>query len=275
MRLDRADISAILELLREVSSRDIMPRFRHLSPAMIRQKTGRLDQVTEADEAAEAALAQGLRALFPGTDIIGEEQAAADPSCLALIEGDRPVFIIDPIDGTGNYAADLPLFGVMVTLVHRNRTLAGFIHDPVGDDTAIGLVDEPAWIEQRDGGKAPLQVAPPVPVGQMAGAISWRFLPEPYRTRIMNRLDRVAASWDYRCAAHQYRMLAGGHCEIQLFGRTLPWDHAAGVLIHRQAGGYAAKFDGAPWLPSDRAGGLILAPDQASWLALHEALIGL
>ncbi|OYV54179.1 MAG: hypothetical protein B7Z71_13855, partial [Acidocella sp. 21-58-7] len=123
-----------------------------------------------------------------GTDIIGEEQAAADPSCLALIEGDRPVFIIDPIDGTGNYAADLPLFGVMVALVHRNRTLAGFIHDPVGDDTAIGLVGEPAWIEQRDGDKALLQVAPPVPVGQMAGAISWRFLPEPYRTRIMNRL---------------------------------------------------------------------------------------
>ncbi len=267
------EIDAVLALLRAVSAREIMPRFRHLASSDVRTKSGPLDPVTVADEAAEKALAAGLLALFPQADVIGEEAVAADPALLRRLKEKGPVWVIDPIDGTSNYAADLPLFGVMLALVEADEVLAGFIHDPVGDDTAVAVQGGGAWMVARDGARKPLHVAPAVPVQAMTGFISWRYLPEPQRSYVLQRLDRLASVMDFRCAAHQYRMLAAGHCHAQLFRRLLPWDHAAGYLLHKEAGGYARRFDGAEYRPSEIEGGLLLAPDAASWQALERALL--
>jgi fructose-1,6-bisphosphatase/inositol monophosphatase family enzyme len=267
------DIDAVLALLRAVSADEIMPRFKHLSAADQRTKSGPLDPVTVADEAAERALGAGLKALFPDADVIGEEAVAAHPELLGRLKEAGPVWVIDPIDGTANYASDLPLFGVMLALVERDEVLAGFIHDPVCDDTALAMAGGGAWIVTRDGSRKRLRVAAPVPVKQMTGSVSWRFLPQPLRSHVMSRLDRLGAATDYRCAAHQYRMLAAGHCDMQLFRRLYPWDHAAGFLLHREAGGYARKFDGSAYRPSEIDGGLLLAPDEVSWNALHRELL--
>jgi fructose-1,6-bisphosphatase/inositol monophosphatase family enzyme len=53
----------------------------------------------------------------------------------------------------------------------------------------------------------------------------------------------------------------------------MPWDHAAGWLIHREAGGHTAHFDGSAYRPANRSGGLISAPDEASWRAVRDALL--
>jgi fructose-1,6-bisphosphatase/inositol monophosphatase family enzyme len=94
------------------------------------------------------------------------------------------------------------------------------------------------------------------------------------RQRVASRLPLLAASWDYRCAAHQYRMLADGHCHYLMFTRLMPWDHAPGWLLHREAGGFAAQFDGTPYrAATDFEGGLICTPDEASFHALRDALL--
>jgi fructose-1,6-bisphosphatase/inositol monophosphatase family enzyme len=273
MSLAPAEINAVINLLREVSATEIMPRFRKLGAEDIRLKSGPQDPVTVADEAAERALGTGLRKLFPDCDVIGEEAVADNPDLLKRLSRPGRVWVVDPIDGTANYASDLPLFGVILALVEADEILAGFIHDPVGDDTAIAIAGGGAWMQTREGARKPLRVSQPLPIGQMTGSISWRFLPQPLRSRVMSRLDRLAAAPDYRCAAHQYRMLAAGHAQVQLFRKLLPWDHAAGVLLHREAGGYSARFDGSPYLPSATHGGLILAPDATSWLELRKALL--
>lgn len=267
------EIAAVIALLREVSAAEIMPRFRHLGAGDVRDKTGPLDQVTVADEAAERALDAGLRALFPGDDVLGEEAVSADFSRLERLRAPGRVWVVDPIDGTANFAAELPLFGVMAALVEEDRVLAGFIHDPVGDDTAVAIAGGGAWMLARDGARRRLRVAAPVPVAQMVGSMSWRYMTEPLRSHVLHRLDRLAAVTDYRCAAHQYRMLSAGHCHVQMFQKLLPWDHAAGFLLHREAGGYARQFDGGEYRPSVIGGGLLLAPDAASWEALAAAVL--
>jgi fructose-1,6-bisphosphatase/inositol monophosphatase family enzyme len=68
-------------------------------------------------------------------------------------------------------------------------------------------------------------------------------------------------------------MLAGGHCHAQMFRKLLPWDHAAGFLLHQEAGGYGRRFDGWAYTPSNIDGGLLLTPDAASWEELAEALL--
>jgi fructose-1,6-bisphosphatase/inositol monophosphatase family enzyme len=273
MMLGQAEITSIVSLLREVSAAEIMPRFRHLGAADVRTKSGPLDPVTVADEAAEKALIAGLKLLFPETDIIGEESAAADPDLLKRLSQPGLVWVIDPIDGTANYASDLPLFGIMLALVDADKILAGFIHDPVGDDTAIATLGGGAWMLSRDGSRKPLYAALPAPVNRMNGAISWRFLSEPLKSRVVSRMSKLAATFDLRCAAHQYRMIAAGHCQMMLFRKTLPWDHCAGVLLFTEAGGYAARYDGTRYRPSETSGGLLLAPDKASWKELHKALL--
>ncbi|MGO9818756.1 MAG: inositol monophosphatase family protein, partial [Acidocella sp.] len=59
----------------------------------------------------------------------------------------------------------------------------------------------------------------------------------------------------------------------QMFRKLMPWDHAAGWLLHREAGGYSRHFDGSEYRPSNLSGGLLLAPDATSWEALAEALL--
>jgi len=265
--MTEAELADLVALIRDVGRTEIMTRFRRLGPGDVHEKTGPLDLATVADEAGEAALAAGLRRLFPGCVVVGEEAASADPARLDEIAEADLCCIIDPIDGTFNYAAGVPMFGIMVAVVQRGQTVGAVIHDPVMDDTATALAGSGAWLVGRR-----LRVAAPAPANEMAGNVSWRFMPEPMRSTVCARLPRLGGAWDFRCAAHQYRMAAAGSCHFLVFHRLLPWDHAAGVLLHTEAGGYSARLDGTPYSPARFDGGLICAPDRACWEALRGEL---
>jgi fructose-1,6-bisphosphatase/inositol monophosphatase family enzyme len=258
-------------LLRDAARAEIMPRFRNLSAHEVRQKSSPMDLVTEADEAAERMIARGLRQVFPHAVVVGEEATGRDPSLLNRLADADLAFLIDPVDGTKNFASGLPLFGVMVAAVIRGEVVASWIHDPVGNDTVVAIRGEGAWIEQSSG-RVALQVALPVPIQEMSGCASWHHMPEPTRSAVAANLARFAAVSCYRCAAHEYRMAAAGHCHFLVYSKLMPWDHAAGWLLHREAGGYSARFDGSSYGPALREGGIICAPDAESWQAIHEVL---
>lgn len=272
--ISAAQAAEVAALLRHAARSEILPRFRRLTQGAVRTKSGPLDLVTDADEAAERVIEAGLARLFPGCAVIGEEAAEADPRVLDRLAGAELAFVVDPVDGTANFASGTPLFGSMAAAVVRGEVVAGWIHDPLGDDTAMALRGEGAWIADAEGRHiADLRVAAPVPVERMVASISWSYLKEPLRARVASRLPRFAAVVGFRCSAHEYRLTAGGHAHVQLYNRLMPWDHLPGWLIHREAGGYAARFDGSPYSPLHRDGGLICAPDRASWEAVQEALL--
>jgi len=272
--IDTRLATEVAALIRRAARAEIMPRFRRLTRAAVRVKTNPLDLVTDADEHAERVIHAGLETLFPGCVVVGEEAVAGDPAVLDRLADAELAFVVDPVDGTANFAAGVPLFGSMVAAVLRGEIVAGWIHDPLGDDTAIALRGEGAWLEDPQGAKVTdLRVAPPAPLASMVGAISWAYLNEPERSRVAGRLPRLAAAVGYRCSAHEYRLVAGGHAHVLLYNRLMPWDHAPGWLIHQEAGGYAARFDGSGYSVRTRTGGLICAPDRASWEAAREALL--
>ncbi len=273
MTFSRSDLAAVEALLREAAVAEILPRFRRLDPTAIRAKTGPQDLVTDADEAAERHIAAGLRARFPGCVVVGEEATAADPRLLDAVGTADLAFLVDPVDGTANFAAGMPLFGVMAAAVMRGEVVAAVIHDPLGDDSALALRGEGAWIETADGRRSDLRVARPAAPAQMVGCASWRFLPPEQRGRVNRNLASVAGSFNFRCAAHEYRLAATGNCHFLLYGRLMPWDHAPGWLLHREAGGFSARFDGSPYRPSLTSGGLICAPDEAGFHALRALLL--
>jgi fructose-1,6-bisphosphatase/inositol monophosphatase family enzyme len=273
MTFDHRDLAIVSDLLRDAARTEVMPRFRRLDAGAVRAKTGPLDLVTVADEAAERRITAGLLRHFPGCVVVGEEAASADASVMDALATADLAFVVDPIDGTSNYAAGIPLFGVMAAAVMQGHVVAAAILDPLCDDMALALRGEGAWTENPDGRSGDLRVAAPAPVAQMTGHISWRYLPETERSPVCANLPRLAGTWDFRCAAHQYRMVSAGSTHVVMFNRLLPWDHAPGWLLHREAGGYAARFDESPYMPAHNSGGLICAPDRASWLAVRAALL--
>ena len=118
---------AVHGLMREASERAIMPHYQSLSPDQIDAKAAD-DVVTIADHEAEAILSEGLAKLLPEAAIVGEEACHADPALMDRL-GDDLCWIIDPLDGTNNFAFGKPPFGVLVALAEKGETVAGWIYD--------------------------------------------------------------------------------------------------------------------------------------------------
>ena len=274
MGFSETDLMQVAAILREAARVEIMPRFRALRPEDVRSKSGKQDLVTVADVAAEARIAQACQAAFPGVMMVGEEAAAGEPGLIAGLRGAAFAIVVDPIDGTSNFAAGLPLFGVMAAVVVNGACVGGVILDPVCDSFSWALAGQGAFERAADGSEVPLHVAPPVPVADMVGMVSWRFMPPALRAVVPGRMTRLSQSWDHRCAAHEYRLMLAGHSDVVVFNRLMPWDHLAGALLVREAGGYAARFDGSAYVPGDVDGGLICAADADAWAAVRQAIIG-
>jgi fructose-1,6-bisphosphatase/inositol monophosphatase family enzyme len=261
------DIDRVSALVRDTALSVVLPRFEHLAAAEIHQKAAG-DLVTIADLEAEAALTPALAAILPGSLVVGEEATAKDPGILGRLDGDDPVWLIDPVDGTANFAAGMPLFAVMVALCRGGAVLASWIYDPVKDLMATAEEGGGAWANGTR-----LHVAEEERPDRMSGAVSIRFGNRHLVRRIAGRSNLVGSVFSFRCAGQEYMALATGRAHFALYHRLLPWDHAPGYLLHREAGGFSRRLDGSAYSPRIHDGGLLLTPDEASWMSLHAALI--
>jgi fructose-1,6-bisphosphatase/inositol monophosphatase family enzyme len=124
------DTAAVAAAIVEAAQSAALPRFQNLQAHEIKEKAPG-DLVTAADLATERALNLALAALLPGSVMVGEEAVAENPGLLAALRGDGACWLIDPIDGTINYAHGVPLFATMVALVVRGEVVGGWIYDPV------------------------------------------------------------------------------------------------------------------------------------------------
>jgi fructose-1,6-bisphosphatase/inositol monophosphatase family enzyme len=263
------DVTALADLLRRAAQAEILPRFRRLGGGDVRAKTEATDLVTEADEKAERMIKAEVARLWPDAVFVGEESVAADPALVKKIEGSDLAIIVDPVDGTFNFASGIPAFGVMASVIVKGETVAGIIFDPMGDDWVMAEKGAGAWLKRPSGEAERLSVAAPVALEQMVGMASTGYLPGEKKAEILGNLAKVRFLTNYRCAAHEYRTFAGGHVHYLMYNKMMPWDHLAGTLISQEAGGYAARFDGSAYLPHHLEGGLLIAPDKASWDVLR------
>ena len=250
--------AAVTDLIRRTARDVVMRRFRQLSTDHIEEKAPG-DLVTVADREAEAMLAEGLAAIDREAAIVGEEAAAADPAVLDRLARDR-VWIVDPIDGTHNFAHGQPPFGIMVALVEGSETVAGWIHDPVQDRLCHAVRGGGAFVDGCRITACPTGETPPV------YALSLLFIDPAERAAVKAKAAPHYRLVDIpRCAAEQYPRLALGQNDLAYFQRTLPWDHAAGALWLNEAGGKAARTDGTTYRPGDGRSGMFAASSPALW----------
>ena len=260
------NLDQVSAFLRETAEEDILPRYRGLADEDVMEKKPG-DLVTVADIDAERRLSRLLTDHVPGSVVVGEEGVHRDAGLLDALTGEDPVWIIDPVDGTQNFADGKPPFVTIVAYVIQGATRAAWIHDPVNDNTAVAERGSGAFI-----GSSRLTVAAGDEVSKMTGLINSSAYGRQFRDVVRAKKQAFADIIRYGCAGHAYRRLAAGRRHFSIYNRLWPWDHAAGILLHAEAGGYSARVDGGVYRATDRVQGLLSAPDEATWHRIDDFL---
>jgi fructose-1,6-bisphosphatase/inositol monophosphatase family enzyme len=256
------------ELIREVAATIVLPRFRRLNSGEVHAKSPG-DLVTIADQESERALTAGLTALLPGSAVVGEEAVAADPAVLRRVGDGGAVWIVDPVDGTNNFAAGKTPFAVMVALLRDGVPSAAWILDVVGDRMTVAEAGSGAYI---DGVRVKTRTDDPG-VHELHGVVAQKYLPDDLRTRSAANAHRLAGvNAGHHCAGYEYPAVATDEQQFALFWRVLPWDHVPGSLILREAGGTVLHLDGSAYHPVDSERGLLVAPNADVWHTVRDTL---
>lgn len=256
----------VLELMRTVTEEVILPRFRNLASHEVIEKAAD-DLVTVADREAEAALEEGLAKIDPSLAIVGEEAAHADATVLEALSDD--CWIVDPIDGTHNFAHGHAPFGIILAQASGGECQSGWLYDCLSGRFCHAHRGEGAFVNgeaitaRTTGGEIPV------------AAISRIFLTEEQRAQVDRKLAPHYSMVEIpRCAAEQYPRLALGENDVSSFKRTLAWDHAAGVLWLNEAGGKAARLDGSAYRVDEQSKpGLVGASSPAIWDTFVERVL--
>jgi fructose-1,6-bisphosphatase/inositol monophosphatase family enzyme len=260
-------VDAVTAVLAEVARTIILPRYKQLAEGEVRAKTHPADFVTIADEESERALSAHLTRLVPGSIIVGEEAVAADPQSLDRLLHHDPLWIVDPIDGTANFVHGNPAFAVMVAFVSKGETRLGWIHDPLTGRTLWAERGQGAWCRTREPSLPGLEARITVPPASTdLKALNAGI----YNRDLALAKGKFARIIRHGSAAHDYWALAEGRLHVLAFRRMKPWDHAAGVLIHAEAGGYNRLMTGAPYDPVAREqAALLCAPTREIWQEIN------
>lgn len=264
--MDRGLNLAVAQAMRESAHRAILPRFK-AGKSLAADWKAIGEAVTIADRESEAILADRLASVLPGVNIVGEEASHDNPQILAhLTHGD--CWVIDPLDGTGNFAAGVPPFGILVALVRDGLPIGGWIFDPLTDRFCAAQLGHGATVNGE------LFRVRPSHRSRQQIAVTRLFADVERRSALFAALeDRFDMLDSPRCAADQYPRIAMGENDVTLFTRTLAWDHAAGVLFLNEAGGRVARPDGSSYRCDDVQAGLIAATCSMQWEDVAGSLV--
>ena len=219
------------------------------------------DLVTDADLAAERAIREVIAEHYPDHGILGEEAPAAE-------ELQRPYcWVVDPLDGTINYAHGLPCYAASIAVSHRGQLQAGVVYDPEREECFTAALGEGAWLNG-----APMAPSSVSEIGSALVAVSFpaNLTPESADLQAFLRVaPRCQAVRRTGSAALNLAYVACGRLDGHWAHDIYPGDAAAGILLVREAGGVTTACDGAPF---NLAKADYLA---ASTPKLHEALLPL
>jgi len=249
----------------------LMDRYERLE--QIDYKSAR-DVVTEADHMSEALILDALRARHPDDAVIaeesGEHQAIAGE---APMSGRGRVWIVDPLDGTVNYANGIPFFCVAIGLIADGRPAVGVIHDPTRGETFAATADGPAVLSGSLGQHS--HVVTTSDKDRMSDwVISMALGGRAVATRARNVRKAIRISRSMGSAALALAYVANGRFDAMIQqGGLSQWDVAAAGLIAERGGATVTAMDGGPWFDlanAPKSIGIVAAPP-----AHHETLLGL
>ena len=231
------------------------------------------DVVTEVDHLSESLILGAIRAAFPGDAILAEESGehrAVEPGGKSIELVDGRTWVVDPLDGTINYANGIPFFCVSIALVVDGRPSVGVVHDPGRHETFSATVGSEARLDGR-----PVNASDKEKLSDFVVSMALSGRSAPSRNRAVRKAIRIPRSMGSAALALAY--VANGRFDafIQQGGLS-NWDVAAAGLIAERGGATVTDMSGGPWFDVVRAArsiSLLAAPaaHHAELLALARA----
>lgn len=222
-------------LVRRCAQEELLPRFADVSRHL--KVDGSV--VTDADHAMQDRMQRELSAHWPGYAFLGEEMAAHEHAALAA-SGERGLWVLDPLDGTSNFAAGVPFFSVSLALLMHGRPEIGLVYDPVRDECFVGQRGRGAWLNGLSlGTRAPLNL----PLARSIAVVDFKRLDRALAAKL-GAEPPYGSQRNFGSSALDWCWLADGRFHVYLHGGQKLWDYAAGTLILSEAGGQAQALDG-------------------------------
>lgn len=267
------NIDQISDIIRDVAHEKIVPRFEQLKQEEIRQKSGPGDLVTIADEEAEIELTRILKDILPGSHVVGEEAVSSGTVLRDILKDkDNVVWVVDPVDGTGNFANGRPIFGTMVALVKGGERVASWIYQI--PRTRMITAEKSGGVKIDEVDFSPPEKPPAdLDFKAMSAFIGTKFIPPHMRPFVEKQIAQLGDVTTCTCCAWEYIDVLEGKRTFSFYKRIEPWDHLAGALILSEAGYYTRKWDGEDYGGTDLEGGLLNAPSREIWQRVYDLLL--
>jgi fructose-1,6-bisphosphatase/inositol monophosphatase family enzyme len=203
------------------------------------------------DTAVEAGLAELLGAIRPQAGFLGEEAFRAGHQTLSAYTAYDELWIVDPIDGTGNFLAGRDDYGTLVAYAKSGVTTAAWIVLPTKGIICCAELGAGVRMNRKQHRLSNAESSP------ASGILATGDFDAAEYARAEQLRSRLRDSRGTRSCAVDYVELVRGIFDIALYKRTRPWDHAAGVLVHAEAGGCHANFWGKQYDVFDHRQGLV------------------
>ncbi|PCJ71282.1 MAG: inositol monophosphatase [Rhodobiaceae bacterium] len=267
------DFDKVSSAMREVAEQVIMPRFRKLSADQIEEKA-KDDFVTVADKEAEELLTPILLDLAPGSIVVGEEATAVNPDLLENVKTDGAVWYVDPIDGTSLFIEGKPDFGTMIAYAEKGEVVQSAIFLPAINELFLAERGAGAFLITADDETIRLQPRNgPAAVSEARAALYTRHFPSSWDKKLERLRAQVMSAHSAMCSAKEYTDIARGAKDLATYYRMLPWDHAPGSLILREAGGVIRNLETqADYQPVHLQGPHVLASNEELWQAARHVM---
>ena len=226
------DPDTIVALMEECSKKILLPSFGKLTKNQIWRKDNK-SLVTQADLDSEKFLIRRLTEILPGSLTIGEEEAEGNPEILDHFQREHAVWVIDPLDGTSNYSEGNSKFAILISLCLNGEIVAGWLGMPAFDLYIWGIKGEGAWSR---GKKLKTKKSEGADLLSLSGSLGARM------RKIPGLDDSFESIKNYRCCGAEYVDIALGKLDFAHYPRTKPWDHCAGNIVVREAGGFIGEL---------------------------------
>jgi myo-inositol-1(or 4)-monophosphatase len=249
--MKKLDLLSIAIQAAEIGGSVLQDRLR--TRRQVRLK-GFRDIVTDADVAAQDAIASHLQANAPDVGLIGEEDLGQS-WLVGRGRLPRPMWVIDPLDGTTNYARGFPVFAVSIGLLdERRRPVLGVVLDPNRQELFYAAAGRGAWLKIAGGRARRLSVSAEADLGMAIVGTGFPRDPEAIK-RAMTALEHLASNCQkiraLGSAALNLAYVAAGRLDAVYMLGVKAWDVVGGIALIEEAGGHARGPEGGVWHPDD------------------------
>ncbi len=228
------NLEQLQQIVISAAREELLPRFT---------KVARSDKadgsfITAADLAAQHRIEAELKQHWPDIALLGEEMDEAEQNNLIAAQS-QPLWILDPLDGTSNFAAGLPFFSTSLALLYQGEIVLGVVYDPSRDECFSARKGSGAWFN----GEALGQHRPQGPLKKGTALVDFKRLPAELATRLVTKMP-YSSQRSHGSVALDWCWIAAGRCHVYLHGKQKLWDYAAGYLIFNETGGHACTLTG-------------------------------